>query len=75
MVVPEAGGWEVSDNTCEAASRGLARSLKPVFTRGEILATVNSLMGLAVGLRCRSGLLQRFLRVRHGDVIGHDDTG
>ena len=42
----------VSDNTCEAASRGLARSLKPVFTRGEVLATVNSLMGLTVGLRC-----------------------
>ena len=42
----------VSDNTCQTASRGLARSLKPVFTRGEVLATVYSLMGLAVGLRC-----------------------
>ena len=42
----------VSDNTCQTASRGLARSLKPVFTRGEVLATVDSLMGLAVGLRC-----------------------
>ena len=43
---------EVSDNTCQTASRGLARSLKPVFTRGEVLTTVDSLMGLAVGLRC-----------------------
>ena len=42
----------VGDNTCQTASRGLARSLKPVFTRGEVLATVFSLMGLAVGLRC-----------------------
>ena len=42
----------VSDNTCQTASRCLARSLKPVFTRGEVLATVDSLMGLAVGLRC-----------------------
>ena len=46
------GGLLVSDNTCQTASRGLARSLKPVFTRGEVLATVDSLMGLAVGLRC-----------------------
>ena len=43
---------QVSDNTCQTASRGLVGSLKPVFTRGEVLATVNSLMGLAVGLRC-----------------------
>ena len=52
----------MSDNTCQTASRGLVGSLKPVFTRGEALATVYSLMGLAVGLR---GIRIAVVRVRH----------